>query len=198
MARLAEPLLVPRLEEHLSATVVLVQHRKIQRKEKTGQRLLKQKRPMSRTMVAPQPAYPASRPRPSSQGIFRTASFALFFLPKQRLMQMVRYRLECLHARTPATSFHRGPPSPSPPSGLKNPPTAPQTAVHDAYLEDIVHPHQIVGKRREYLPCQHVPTWQVFLDPKVRPLPPLACTKEPRRGEPWPCTRACSTACPCA
>ena len=47
----AEGVLIPRLEEQLAATVILVQYRRIQRKEKGGMRLLKQKRPMSRTMV---------------------------------------------------------------------------------------------------------------------------------------------------
>lgn len=41
--------------------------------------------------------------------------------------------------------------------------------MHDAYLEDIVYPHNIVGKKREYEPNKHVPTHLIYLDPKVSP-----------------------------
>jgi hypothetical protein len=49
--RKVHSILVPLLEEAIGGQVYLIAHRRILRREMRGQRLLKQKRPVSRTLV---------------------------------------------------------------------------------------------------------------------------------------------------
>jgi len=80
------------LEDAFKAHIVLIQHRRVLPKEKHGHRLLKQKRPMSRTLAM----------------------------------------------------------------------------VHEAWLEDIIYPHEICAQHRVYSPSTPKPTERIFLDPKAR------------------------------
>lgn len=60
-----------------------------------------------------------------------------------------------------------------------------QTAVHNAYLEDIIYPYKVVSRWKEYDPGVLMPTHIVFLDPKVNPTCPLLRASHcsgPRQG----------------